>query len=923
MLSFPANVKPKTSSCSNFTCVRKRDGTLSRVSFDAIQQRVEEMQYCGQPLLSISPAEVCKSIMPQLYNEIPTEHIDQMMIEYLMNRTLDNPEYEELARRLHVNSTHKRYRKTFHDAMLSYKRYPEMFTSDFLHPSFEQFVIDYSDELEALIDYSRDYDLNLRAHLVLGRSYLMRAGRDGELFEVPQQLFMRVAVALWCDYLPFVYVDQFGRARYAKEVATPARSLAEHDPKLAEEIFQLIGEQRSHQDPPAENKDVQDNFFSTLCPEAAPRGAKELLEHVPGLKNLVHRVRMKNIQETYEMMSRGLFIHATPILMSAGMARPSLLSCFIGRVEDSVDGMYSKVHECALIQKSIGGIGLDLSNIRPASSHIRSTGERAAGLIPYVRVLQGTAAHVQQGGKRRANHNYNVNIYQEEVLDMLDIRSPMAPQEVQLPDAHYSLWVDKHFFECVDKDQTWYFFDPSRHPRVFSTWGEQRRRLVQDLVAKNEYSKKMGARELWQRILKAEWETQEPFLISSDNVESLNVQTTKEPVRALNLCVEMTLVHDEKNTAVCCLGSLKLSSFVDQTTGKLDTNLFMRANQRLVKNLNRVLDINHYPTVAAMRSAMKDRPLGIGVQDLAGLFMKLGIPYLSDDAKVLGQYLAALQYISGKSASMALSTSHAPCARFQEMPAASGKLKPLEWCRVHSESAEWLLPQAKKLACLDNYVEVEPVLQMLRDPNSGIPHQGLRNSTLEASMPTVSTAQILGSVESFEPVYANVYMQRLIDREHVIINPHLVSWLKKHDLLHGNILHQIKQGNGSVRQVKLVDANGEEPSKQLQLEFQRLFTCWTDLDFDHLGYIDLQAARAMFIDQSLSMNHVVTNGDLQTLNDIYRWAEYKGLPTLSYYTRKVRNDQALDHLGPSKASADLVAPAASPSSQGCGEYCAA
>lgn len=903
--------------------MKKRDGSLAPVSFDAIQMRIREMLNMEPVIDTISPAEVCKSIMPHLYNEICTEEIDQMIVEHLRSRTLDNPDYEILARRLHVNNNHKRYKKTFSQAMLAHLKYPDIFSFQLLDPAFTQFVREHNDALEEMIVYERDYDLNLRSHLILENNYLLRAGRQGELLELPQQMYMRVAVALWCSYFPFVALDSMGIPFLVwdqlRNFYTPTRAEAEG-------IDSVMGAIRKEE----VDKGERAGHAARLD------RLEKVISQIPRLQAAVDRERMEHIEETYDMMSRGYFIHATPILMSAGYREPSLLSCFILRSGDSVDSMYRKVHECALIQKSIGGIGMDLSNIRPAGSVIRSTGSDAAGLLPYMRVLQTTAKHIQQGGKRRANHNYNLSICHKEATVFLEVRSPMAPQEAQLPDAHVTLWLDKYFFECVDEDQDWHFFDPLVHPEIFSTWGDERKALIQQLVAKGQYEAKAPARQLWAKILKSEWEGQEPFLVDTDNVEALNVQSCTDQVRALNLCVEMTLVHDENHTAVCCLGSLKLSSFYDQNTGTLDLSKYVKANCRLVQNLNRVLDINHYPSVESRRSAMKDRPLGIGVQDLAGLFMKLDLPYASTEAKRLAQYLAAVQYVFGKEMSMKLAKQSVSCFRFPNMPAFRGRLKPLEWRKVHPKSHEWLVGDVYENppAYLKNPVDIDRLLAVFSSQTHGIPAHGLRNSTLEASMPTVSTAQILASVESFEPVYAHVYVQHLIDREHLIVNPHLVEWLRKHDFLHSQILHDIKRNNGSIRKIRLRDSAGRPADEKMQQHFQDLFTCWTDPDFDHFAYIDLQAARAMFIDQSLSMNHVVSHGSMQTLNDIYRYASFKGLPTLSYYTRKIRNDQALDHLPASTRSelptalrateADNDESVEPPSErQVCGDYCGA
>ena len=574
----------------------------------------------------------------------------------------------------------------------------------------------------------------------------------------------------------------------------------------------------------------------------------------------IHCGDLERALETYELMSRGVFTHATPTMFNGGTRHPHLASCFLLPVaDDSIRGIFETNARCADISKSAGGIGLSVSNVRAAGARIGSTGGRSAGLLPMLRCFEATARYVDQGGgKRKGAFAAYLEPWHADVRTFLDMKKNHGAEELRARDLFYGLWIPDLFMRRVEAGAAWTLFCPSRCPDLVDLHGAAFDARYEEYErAEGVAAATVPAQELWFAILDAQIETGTPYLLYKDACNAKSNQQHLGTIRSSNLCTEVVQFSSADEIAVCNLGSLALPSFLVAGGGfdqlAFDHEALAHATRVLTRNLNRVIDRNHYAREEARRSNMRHRPIGIGVQGLADVFARLELPFDGEAARALNRDIFETIYHASLDASCALARADGPHESFAGSPASRGLLQYDLWgatAAVEREGARWDWSGLK----------------------ARIAQHGLRNSLLVAPMPTASTAQILGNNECFEPFTSNLYVRRVLAGEFVLVNKHLVRALEALGLWNEPVRQKIMAHNGSVRDI------GEIP-EAVRAVYK---TAW---EMSMRALIDLAADRALFVDQSQSMNLFVAEPTHQRLTSMHFYAWKKGLKTGCYYLR--------------------------------------
>jgi len=565
------------------------------------------------------------------------------------------------------------------------------------------------------------------------------------------------------------------------------------------------------------------------------------------------------VKETYDLMSLKYFTHATPTLFNAGTPRPQLSSCFLLQMEnDSLDGIYSTLHDCARISKYAGGIGLSVHDIRAKGSHIQGTNGQSNGLVPMLRVFNMTARYVDQGGGKR---NGSIAIYLEpwhaDIEQFLEMKKNHGDEEMKARDLFYALWIPDLFMEKVKANEQWALMCPHECPGLSEVYGEKFNELYEKYVAEGKQRKMVNARELWFLILDSQMETGTPYLLYKDAANKKSNQQNLGTIKSSNLCTEIIEYTDESETAVCNLASIGLPTFVNTTTREFDYEKLHQVVKVITNNLNRVIDINYYPTQQGKKSNMRHRPIGIGVQGLADTFVLMDIAFHSEEAKVINKnifetiYHAALE----KSNELAVEAGKS-YETFAGSPASQGILQFDMW-----EGA----------TVSDRYDWVSLKKRIVADDGSG-GGGGLRNSLLIAPMPTASTSQILGFNECFEPFTSNLYTRRTLAGEFIVINKYLVRELIDLGMWDEQIKNSIIANKGSIQHLNV--------SEHLKNKYKIVW----EIPMKHV--IDMSADRGAFICQSQSLNLWQEDPTYNSLTSMHFYSWKKGLKTGIYYLRR-------------------------------------
>ena len=564
----------------------------------------------------------------------------------------------------------------------------------------------------------------------------------------------------------------------------------------------------------------------------------------------IHCGDLPAVQETYDLLSRGVFTHATPTMFNAGTPHPTLASCFLlPVVEDSTEAIFDTLKRCALISKSAGGLGLSVSNVRCQGSLIRSTRGKSEGLCPMLRVFEATARYINQGGgKRRGALAAYLEPWHPDVLTFLDMKKNHGPPELRALDLFYGLWIPDLFMRRVEAEASWSLFCPSRCGDLQDLHGEEFDRRYEAYEAAGLATATVPASKVWTAILEAQVETGTPYMLYKDACNAKSNQSNLGTIRSSNLCTEVVQFSSADEVAVCNLASLALPAFV-RSDGVFDHEALAHATRVLTRNLNRVIDRSEYALEEARRSNARHRPVGIGVQGLADVFALLHLPYDGPEAKTLNRHLFETIYFAAVSESCALARVDGPYETFATSPAARGHLQCDLWGEAPS-STRWDWSGLRK----------------------EVATHGLRNSLLVAPMPTASTAQILGNTECFEPFTSNLYVRRVLAGEFAVINKHLVRDLERHGLWNERVRTAIVAGGGSVQHVD-----------EIPDEIKRVYrTAW---EMSMRALIDLAADRGPFVCQSQSLNLFLTQPTRAKMTKMHFYAWRKGLKTGMYYLR--------------------------------------
>ncbi|MGO3241207.1 MAG: ribonucleoside-diphosphate reductase subunit alpha [Sphingobacteriaceae bacterium] len=562
----------------------------------------------------------------------------------------------------------------------------------------------------------------------------------------------------------------------------------------------------------------------------------------------IHREDIKAAIETYNLMSEKWFIHATPTLFNAGTPKPQMSSCFLlSMTEDSINGIFDTLKRCALISQSAGGIGLSIHNVRATGSYIKGTGGISNGILPMLRVFNDTARYVDQGGgKRKGAIAIYLEPWHADIFDFLDIRKNHGKEEMRARDLFPALWIPDLFMQRVETNADWSLFDPNEAPGLYDVYGSAFEELYQRYETEGRYRKKIKARELWNAILEAQIETGTPYMCYKDAVNEKSNQKNIGVIRSSNLCTEIMEYTNADEVAVCNLASLALPRYV--TENGFDFQKLYEVTKIVTRNLNKVIDGNYYPVPETENSNFKHRPIGLGVQGLADVFILLRMPFESEQARQLNKDIFETIYFAAMEASMELAKAHGAYESFKGSPLSEGKFQFDLWNVQPSKRWDWaaLRKEVKKF--------------------------GVRNSLLLAPMPTASTSQILGNNECFEPYTSNVYNRRVLSGEFVVVNKHLLKDLTELGLWNPAMKNKLIAENGSVQNIPKVPDNLKELYK----------TVW---EIKQKTIIDMAADRGAFICQSQSLNLFMAEPNIAKLTSMHFHAWKSGLKTGMYYLR--------------------------------------
>ncbi|SPQ84266.1 CPXV083 protein [Cowpox virus] len=561
----------------------------------------------------------------------------------------------------------------------------------------------------------------------------------------------------------------------------------------------------------------------------------------------IHQWDIDSAIETYNLLSEKWFTHASPTLFNAGTSRHQMSSCFLlTMIDDSIEGIYDTLKRCALISKMAGGIGLSISNIRASGSYISGTNGISNGIIPMLRVYNNTARYIDQGGNKRPGV---MAIYLEpwhsDIMAFLDLKKNTGNEEHRTRDLFIALWIPDLFMKRVKDDGEWSLMCPDECPGLDNVWGDEFERLYTLYERERRYKSIIKARVVWKAIIESQIETGTPFILYKDACNKKSNQQNLGTIKCSNLCTEIIQYADANEVAVCNLASVALNMFV--IDGRFDFLKLKDVVKVIVRNLNKIIDINYYPIPEAEISNKRHRPIGIGVQGLADAFILLNYPFDSPEAQDLNKKIFETIYYGALEASCELAEKEGPYETYTGSYASNGILQYDLWNIVPSDLWNW---------------------ESLKDK---IRSYGLRNSLLVAPMPTASTAQILGNNESVEPYTSNIYTRRVLSGEFQIVNPHLLRVLTERKLWNDEIKNRIMADGGSIQNTNLPE------------DIKRVYkTIW---EIPQKTIIKMAADRGAFIDQSQSMNIHIADPSYSKLTSMHFYGWSLGLKTGMYYLR--------------------------------------
>jgi len=744
--------------------VVKRDGRHQQVSFDGITKRIQSLCDGLDPEF-VNPVPVTQKVIEGFYNGISTSEIDTLAAETCAYMSQKHPDFSTLAARIAVSNLHKNTLPSFSETCRTLHSYRDKQGRDasLIAEDVWDFVKNCAAELDAAIDYTRDYGYDYFGFKTLEKSYLLRV--HGKVVERPQHMLMRVACG-------------------------------------------------------------------------------------------IHIGNAEKAMETYNLMSKRYFTHATPTLFNAGTPKPQMSSCFLLTVQsDSIEGIYGTLKQCALISKSAGGIGVAVSNIRAQGSYVRGTNGYSNGLVPMLRCFNETARYVDQGGgKRKGSFAMYLEPWHADIFDFIELKKNHGKEEQRARDLFYGLWIPDLFMRRVKEDGEWTLFCPNEAfddksgKGLIDVWGEEFEKMYVELEAAGKGRRSVKAQQLWFRILDSQMETGTPYMLYKDQANRKSNQQNLGTIHCSNLCTEIIEYTSAEEVAVCNLASIALPAFAKPDGELYDFEGLYSVTKVATRNLNKVIDRNYYPIEEARRSNFRHRPIGLGVQGLADTFLIMRMPFESEPAKQLNEDIFETIYFAACEASCELAEREGPYETYAGSPASQGKLQFDLWGRS-PKSGRWDWARLKE----------------------NIAKHGVRNSLLVAPMPTASTAQILGNNESFEPYTQNLYVRRVLSGEFVQVNRHLLRDLISRRLWTEDMRMQLIAHNGSVQHLDLPG------------DIKELYkTVW---EIKQRIVLDMAADRGAYIDQSQSLNIHMTDATTAKLSSMHFHGWQLGLKTGMYYLR--------------------------------------
>jgi ribonucleoside-diphosphate reductase alpha chain len=725
--------------------VIKRNGSVEELSYNKIVIRLKQLA----PEIHIQYSNLVVKIIDQLYDNIHTYKIDELMAELCASMGSHHYDYSTLANKLCISNHHKETPSTILSCI-------ESIQPGYLSVDYYSFVLLNYDYIESIIDYSRDYLIDYFGFKTLERAYLIK--NNGKVVERIQHLWMRVAIQI----------------------------------------------------------------------------------HAPNLEK---------IKETYNGLSTKEFIHATPTLYNAGTNRPQLSSCFLlGMESDSIDGIFNTLKDCANISKWAGGIGLHIHNVRAQGSPIKGTNGISNGIVPMLKVFNNTARYVDQGGgKRNGSFAIYLEPWHADIEAFLDLRKNHGDEETKAKDLFYALWIPDLFMEKVEKNEDWYLMCPNISKGLSDVYGDEFKTLYERYVSINRYIKKVSARELWFKILDSQMETGTPYMLYKDACNIKSNQKNLGTIKSSNLCCEIVEYSDSNESAVCNLASISLSSMVEDSI--FNYSKLFRVTQILTENLNKIIDVNYYPTDKTENSNTRNRPIGIGVQGLADTFALMNIAFESNEAIEVNKLIFETMYYASLEKSMELAKVSLPYETYAGSPISKGVFQFDMWNITPTDRYDW---------------------SKLRE---NIMLHGVRNSLCIAPMPTASTSQILSNNECFEPFTSNIYTRRTLAGEFVVINKHLMKELVTLNIWNTKIKDKIIENKGSVQTI------AEIPD-----DIKRKYKIVWEIPMKHI--INMARDRGAYICQSQSMNLWIEEPNYKILTNMHLYSWKCGLKTGMYYLRR-------------------------------------
>lgn len=565
----------------------------------------------------------------------------------------------------------------------------------------------------------------------------------------------------------------------------------------------------------------------------------------------IHLDDIDSVIETYELMSKKYFTHATPTLFNSGTPKPQMSSCFLLTMkDDSIDGIYDTLKQTAKISQSAGGIGLSIHNVRATGSYIRGTNGTSNGIVPMLRVFNDTARYVDQGGgKRKGSFAIYLEPWHADIYDFIELRKNHGKEEMRARDLFLAMWINDLFMKRVETDSTWTLMCPNECPGLSDVYGEEFEALYISYENANKGRRTIKARDLWERILDAQIETGTPYMLYKDAANKKSNQKNLGTIRSSNLCTEIMEYTAPDEVAVCNLASISLPMFVED--GRFNHEFLFDVTKRITRNLNKVIDRNYYPVKEAENSNMRHRPVGLGVQGLADTFIMLRMPFTSPEAKALNQEIFETIYFAAVTASKEMAIEEGAYSSFKGSPISEGQFQFNLWGLNDSDlSGRWDWDSLRK----------------------EVMEHGVRNSLLLAPMPTASTSQILGNNEAFEPYTSNIYTRRVLSGEFIVVNKHLLHDLVELGMWNETLKQEIMRANGSIQHIDYIP-----------LEIRELYKTVWELSMKDI--IDMSRQRGYFIDQSQSLNLFMEGATYAKLTSMHFYAWKSGLKTGMYYLR--------------------------------------